>query len=98
PSDPVGLRGCCKNRANRNGPPIRAIVGWVERSETHHVSTAKMMGFASALPILRIHNAQFAAMKIESPNPVRWCSAWSTPISDQNQGCSWLTPKCEVTK
>ena len=37
----------------------------------------------------------FAAMKIDRPKPVRWCSAWSTPISVQNHGCSFscVTPK-----
>src|SRR5665647_3687261 len=34
-------------------------------------------------------------MKIDRPKPVRWCSAWSTPINVQNQGClfSWVMPK-----
>lgn len=27
------------------------------------------------------------AMTIDRPKPVRWCNAWSTPISVQNQGC-----------
>ena len=37
-------------------------------------------------------------MKIDRPKPVRWCSAWSTPISVQNHGCSSVTPKVEVEK
>src|SRR5580700_11286330 len=32
--------------------PPRRLVGWVERSETHHVCCDDMMGFASAQPIL----------------------------------------------
>ena len=29
---------------------------------------------------------QLAAMKIDRPKSVRWCSAWSTPINVQNHG------------
>ena len=44
------------------------------------------------------YGPQFAAMKMERPKPVRWCSAWSTPIRVQNQGCSCssVTPKREA--
>src|ERR1700704_3654648 len=49
------LRDGCPRSAS--AAAVQQLVGWVERSETHRLAAAKVMGFAFALPILRARTA-----------------------------------------
>ena len=71
-----------------------------ERSPTPHGEEARSAVSNHAGPAATPagRRAQFAAMKMERPKPVRWCRAWSTPIRVQNQGCARSTPKLAETR